>query len=155
MRWIFILYAGVFGLEYLPDIRCFKVESAEQENMECWVDAKDFIVADVIRWKEGVFDTRRRGRTPPIGERLIAAEVLQREGDAWARLLVRACSITRKNAAGRTVPTIKSGEVIRRARRTLLRGKVERLLWDNESARAAVVASKPVKSRFVKAEDEA
>lgn len=116
--------------------------------MEQWIEAKDFIAADVIRWKEGVFDDRRRGKPLRIGERQVAAEVLQRGEDGWVRLLVRACTITKNEAAGKAVQSLKAGEQIRRASKTLLRGKVERLLWDDESARAAVLASKPIKSRF-------
>lgn len=116
--------------------------------MEQWIEAKDFIAADVIRWKEGVFDNRRRGKALRIGERQVAAEVLQRGEDGWVRLLVRACTITKDEVAGRTVQSLKAGEPIRRSIKTLLRGKVERLLWDDESARAAVLASKPAKSRF-------
>ncbi len=116
--------------------------------MEQWVEAKDFIAADVIRWTEGVFDNRRRGKALCIGERQVAAEVLQRGEDGWVRLLVRACTITKDEAAGKAIQPLKSDELIRRASKTLLRGKVERLLWDDESARVAVLASKPAKSRF-------
>lgn len=116
--------------------------------MEQWIEAKDFIAADVIRWKEGVFDNRRRGKALRIGERQVAAEVLQRGEDGWVRLLVRACTITKDEVAGRTVQSLKAGEPIRRSIKTLMRGKVERLLWDDESARAAVLASKPAKSRY-------
>lgn len=116
--------------------------------MEQWVEAKDFIAADVIRWTEGVYDNRRRGKALRIGERLVAAEVLQRGKDGWVRLLVRACTITKDEMGGRTVQTLKTGALIRRASKTLLRGKVERLLWGDESARAVVLASTPAKSRF-------
>lgn len=122
--------------------------------MEQWVEAKDFIAADVIRWTEGVYDNRRRGKALRIGERRVAAEVLQRGEDGWVRLLVRACTITKDEMGGRTIHTLKAGELIRRADKTLMRGKVERLLWGDESARVAVLASKPAKSRFVKPKEE-
>lgn len=122
--------------------------------MEQWVEAKDFIAADVIRWTEGVFHNRRRGKALRIGERLVAAEVLQRGEDGWVKLLVRACTITKDEMAGKAIQTFKTGEQIRRAIKTVLRGKPERLLWDDESARAAVKASKPAGSRFVKPVDK-
>ncbi len=118
--------------------------------MEQWVSAEDFIAADLIRWKEGVFHNRRRGKALRIGERLVAAEVLHRGEDGWVKLLVRACTIIKDDVAGKTVRPLKAGEEIRRASKSLLRGKVERLLWDDESARATVLASKPAASRFVK-----
>lgn len=116
--------------------------------MEQWIEARDFIAADVIRWKEGVFQNRRRGKALRIGERQIAAEVLHRGKDGWVKLLVRGCTITKDEAAGKPVQALKTGEEIRRAAKTILRGKVERLLWRDETARAAVLASKPAKSRF-------
>ena len=116
--------------------------------MEQWVEARDFIAADVIRWTEGGFEKRRRGKALRIGERQVAAEVLHRGEDGWVRLLVRLCMTTRADVAGKSVQVLKTGELIRRASKTLLRGKVERLLCEDESARAAVLASKPAKSRF-------
>lgn len=127
---------------------------AEQESMEQWVEAEDFIAADVIRWREAVYDRRRHGKAQRIGERLVVAEVIVRDEDGWVALLVRACTITKDEFAGRTVPSIKKDDQIRRAAKTVLRGKVERLLWDDESARAAVLASKPAKSRFVVPKDD-
>ena len=116
--------------------------------MEIWVPEPDFITADVIRWTEGVFDKRRRGKPLCIGERLVTAEVSERGEDGWVRLLVRACAITRDDYAGKHVTILKPESAIRRGAKTILRGKPERLLWEDESARAAVLASKPAKSRF-------
>lgn len=113
-----------------------------------WIPTKDFIAADVIRWREGVFDRRRKGKALRIGERDVIAEVLSRGEDGWVRLLVRACETTKDEFAGKSVEALKDDTQIRRGLKTILRGKPERLLWDDEIARAAVVASKPVKSRF-------
>ena len=121
--------------------------------MEQWIEGRDFIAADVIRWKEGVFHNRRKGKALRIGERQVAAEVLQRGEDGWVKLLVRGCTITKDEAAGRSVQALKAGEQIRRASKTILRGRVERLLWHDESARAAVLASKPAKSHFAQLAD--
>jgi hypothetical protein len=119
--------------------------------MDQWIPATDFIAADVVRWTEGVFDNRRRGKALRIGERVIAAEVLHRGDDGWVRLLVRACMITKDEQAGRTIPVFKAGESLRRGVKTLLRGKTERLLWSDESARNAVLG-RFENSRFVQRE---
>lgn len=107
--------------------------------MAPWVPAKDFIEADVIRWEEGVFDRRRGKKASRIGERVVVAEVLKSGADGWVRLLIRACAISLDEIAGRRVPGLKSETEIRRANKTILRGKPERLLWSDESARDDVV----------------
>jgi len=122
--------------------------------MDQWVPATDFIAADVIRWTEGIYDRRKRGKALRIGERLVAAEVIERGKDGWVKLLVRASTVTKDEVAGRSITLLKSGEALRRGEKTILRGKPQRLLWDDESARTAVLASKPVKSGFFQAEDE-
>lgn len=104
----------------------------------------DFIVADVIRWKEGVFKNRRRKKAKPmrLGERLVIAEVLRDEA-GWVYLLVRGCEVVSANMGWnlRDVPLLAKNTETKRKRKTIARGKPERLLWSDESARA-VVASK-------------
>lgn len=118
--------------------------------MDQWVEAEDFIAADVIRWKEAVFDRGgRRKKALRIGERQVIAEVIDRGADGWVRLLVRACTITRDDQAGKHVPALKPESEIRRGEKTILRGKPERLFWDEEEARDAVMA-KPRGSRFTR-----
>jgi hypothetical protein len=102
----------------------------------------DFIAADVIRWKEGVFKNRRNKKAKPIrtGERLVTAEVLRDEA-GWVYLLVRACEVT-SAAFGwdiRDVRSLSKNTEIKRKRVTIARGKAERLLWSDESARVVVV----------------
>lgn len=122
--------------------------------MDQWIPATDFIAADVVRWTEGIYDRRKRGKALRIGERLIAAEVIERGKDGWIKLLVRASTITKDEVAGRSIIPIKPGEALRRGEKTILRGKPQRLPWDDESARSAVVASQPIKSGFFKTEEE-
>lgn len=113
-----------------------------------WIEAGDFIAADVIRWTEAVFDRKGRSKKAvKIGERRVTAEVLEHDGD-WARLLVRACEITRDEQAGRTVEKFKPETSIKRASKTIRRGKAERLRWNDETKRDSVVRDKQ-KSRFV------
>ena len=123
--------------------------------MDQWVPAQDFIAADVIRWTEGIYDRRRRGKALRIGERLVAAEVIERGKDGWVKLLVRACTITKDEFAGRPIILLKAGETLRRGEKTILRGKPQRLLWDDESARTAVVQGSTRGSRYIsKVDDE-
>ena len=107
------------------------------------IQSGEFIVADVIRWKEGVYDNRksRKKKAPRLGDRLITAEVLYGpDTRGWVRLLVRKCEILTELSVKKPTPISPTTE-IRRAARTILRGKPERLLWSDESARA-LVASK-------------
>lgn len=114
--------------------------------MGSWISADEFIEADVIRWTEGIFDRRRGGKKAQrIGERLMTAEVLRRTEDGWLTLLIRGCSITRDDFAGRKIPSLKIESEVRRAIKTVLRGKPERLLWSDEDARLCVVRQ----SRFL------
>lgn len=114
--------------------------------MEQWVSASEcFIEADVIRWNESVFQNRRRGKGKPlrIGERQVIAEVLRTDRDGWVFLLVRACTITADNFAGRNILPLKFEAQIKRAQKTILRGKPERLLWSDESARDVLLRHPP------------
>lgn len=119
--------------------------------MDQWVPATDFIAADVIRWTEGIYDRRKRGKALRIGERLVAAEVIERGKDGWVNLLVRASTITKDEVAGRSIIRLKPGEALRRGEKTILRGKPQRLLWDDETARDAVLG-KFAGSRFALSE---
>jgi hypothetical protein len=109
-----------------------------------WVPIQDggFIAADVIRWKEGVYRPRRSRKAIAlrIGDRLVIAEVLK-EPDAkgWVRLLVRKSEIILELSVKKPL-LISPGTEITRASRTIIRGKGERLLWSDESARAIVAS---------------
>jgi hypothetical protein len=122
--------------------------------MDQWVPATDFIAADVVRWTEGIYDRRRRGKALRIGERLVAAEVMERGKDGWVKLLVRACTITKDEFAGRPIILLKAGETLKRGERTILRGKPQRLLWDDETARMAVVQGNSRGSRYIKRDED-
>lgn len=112
--------------------------------MGAWTRCGDgFIEADVIRWKEAVWDSprKRKGAALRIGERLVTAEVVADEGE-WVRLLVRECLETARFSVRKPVVLFKAGTVIRRARKTIIKyGEPERLLWSDESARACLLAA--------------
>ena len=108
-----------------------------------WVSAADGIIeADVIRWKEAAFQNRRRkkARSIRLGERLVIAEVLQ-DADAkgLVNLLVRGCEMI-SETPGRKVPLLTLKTTIKRARKTIMRGNPERLLWSDESARVLLAS---------------
>jgi hypothetical protein len=107
--------------------------------MSKWVPCgSGFIEADVIRWKEAVWEKRQRlrGRAVNAGERLVTAEVI-RDADGWVELLVRESTIVSEKPGWLLKPLPKNVEV-RRRRRTIERGNPERLLWSDESVRAGL-----------------
>lgn len=115
-----------------------------------WISASEgFIEADVIRWTEGIYAKRRRknAKSRRIGKRQVTAEVLEATDDGWLTLLVRACVITKDDFAGRRLPPLKIGDEIKRARRTVDRGKPERLLWSDEDARQSVIDCRKLTSK--------
>jgi hypothetical protein len=100
-----------------------------------------FIEADVIRWKENVWEKRSRSRTARAvnaGERMVTAEVI-RDKDGWVDLLLRGSTIVSEKPGWLLEPLPKNLEV-RRRRRTIERGNPERLLWSDESVRAGVAS---------------
>jgi hypothetical protein len=101
-----------------------------------------FIEADVIRWKEPVYEKHGwRGKSVRAGERLVVAEVLKGlDKDGWVHLLIRRCEVV-SESQGRAVRTmLPIGTKTKRKFKTIVRGKAERLLWSDESARAVLVS---------------
>src|ERR1700687_363165 len=110
--------------------------------MQKWVPCgSGFIEADVIRWKEAVWEKRQRlrGRAVNAGERMVTAEVL-RDADGWVELLVRECTIVSEEPGWLLKPLPKNVEV-RRRRKTIEGGNPERLLWSDESVRAGLIST--------------
>ncbi len=59
--------------------------------------------------------------------------------DGWLKLLVRACVIAKSDFAGKTILPLRLGSQMKRTRgKTVERGKPERMLWSDESARRSV-----------------
>ena len=100
-----------------------------------------FIQADVIRWKEGVFERRgpRGRRVVKAGDRVMTAEVLKEaDRQGWVLLKVVGCAVGVSRIHRRELIPVKVGTEIRRAYKTIVKGKPERLLWSEESVRAMV-----------------
>lgn len=113
----------------------------KKNGMGEWVPVgNDFIEADVIRWKEGVFKNKRgkSRKAVRIGERLVTAEVLKMDNQGWVNLLVRACEVVSLGWNIRELPLLPKETEIKRKCTTISRGNAERLLWSDESARASV-----------------
>jgi hypothetical protein len=114
-----------------------------------WIPvAGGFIEADVIRWREGVFSRRgpKGARPLNIGSRLVMAEVLRDDDEeGWVVLLIRGCEIVSEKD-GKKVELVPKGKEVRRARKTIMRGKPERLPWSDEAARD-IVASRFIGNR--------
>jgi hypothetical protein len=115
-----------------------------EETKTGWIPLEDeqLIVGDVVRWKEFVYAPRRSRKAKPqrLGERFVAAEVVKaNDGKGWIGLLVRKCEILAEFAV-RKPPLISVGTEVTRSIKTVLRGKPERLLWSDESARAIVMS---------------
>jgi hypothetical protein len=114
--------------------------NSRAEGMTKWIPCgKGFIEADVIRWKEAVWEKRSRRRTARAvnaGERMVVAEVIS-DKDGWVELLVRGCTIVSEKP-GWLLKPLATNIAVRRRRRTIERGNPERLLWSDESARAGL-----------------
>jgi hypothetical protein len=111
----------------------------------------DFIAADVIRWKEPVWEKRgpKQGRAMIIGDRLVTAQVLREEEDSgFVILLVMACEVLLDKSRRKTIQPLEKNKEIARKRKSLEKGRPERMLWegDGECVRAGLV-TKPEKER--------
>lgn len=112
--------------------------------MTKWISiAGGFSEADVIRWREAIYERRgSRGKSLRVGKRLVIAEVLKAaDNTGWVHLRIQRCDVV-SEVQGRTVRAMTQiGSNTNRKLRTIMRGKPDRLLWTDESARA-IVASK-------------
>lgn len=101
-----------------------------------------FVKADVIRWKEGVWERRGpRGRQRAVlaGDQVMTAEVLhEADRDGWVLLKVVGCVVGVSRIHRRELIPVKVGTEIRRAYKTIVKGHAERLLWSDENVRAMV-----------------
>lgn len=101
-----------------------------------------FIEADVIRWKEAVWERRgpRQGRAVKIGDRVVIAEVLRdADEEGWVYLLIRGCEVF-PGKTEKKIEALPKGKEVKRKRATVARGKPERLLWSDEGARALLAS---------------
>lgn len=102
---------------------------------ENWIPCGNgFIEADVIRWKESAWERRGRSKRSSavnVGDRMVTGEVIREDGEGWVHVLVRRYAVVSEKP-GRQVALLAKGAEVRRKRRTIERGKPERLLWSDE-----------------------
>ena len=110
-----------------------------------WIPCgSSFIEADVVRWSEGVWEKpcrRPEGKSIHVGDRAVTAEVPRIDG-GWVDLLVRDGKVVSEKSGWKVAP-VATGTEVRRKRRTIKKGKPERLLWSDESVRALLVSRLP------------
>jgi hypothetical protein len=111
--------------------------------MTVWLACADgFIAADVIRWREGIWERRgpKGGRSMKIGDRDVIAEVIDGpDEDGFVTLLVRDCVVLTDNLR---TGQLKAGERMRRKAATIQRGEPARMRWSDEAARASIRGSR-------------
>lgn len=122
--------------------------------MPRWIPCgENFIVGDVVRWKEAIWKprTRAKGRPKVIGERLIVAEVTAIAGDGMAILLIKRCDAKAAEVWLKPLPKLEAGTTVKRRRSTITKGGAARYIWggsDGESVRGQLT------SKFRKAVEE-
>lgn len=105
----------------------------------------EFIVADVIRWREPVWKPQpRNSKKKPVmlGHRTVTGQIARIDRGGWVHVQVAACTVEPSPRCLRPLYPLQVGEDIKRQRGKIGHGKVDRLPWSDESARAAIVGSR-------------
>ena len=105
----------------------------------------EFIVADVIRWREPIWKPQpRKSEKPPtmIGHRVITGQISKIDRYSWVHIQAAACTMTSLPRWWHPIAPLEIGKPIRRRREKIGQGRVDRLPWSDESARAAIVRSR-------------
>lgn len=106
--------------------------------MPTWIDATgDVVAGDTIRFTEGVFGGSR-WKPQFLGDRMITGRILRESygSDRWQH------TFTIEVLESNGMEAIAAGATIRRKGRNVYRNGIERLLWEDESARDRVAAEK-------------
>lgn len=112
-----------------------------------WVTCgTEFIVADVVRWCEPIWKPQARAskkKPAVIGKRCVTGQIIRIDRAGWVHIKVVACTAEAAPHWLRPMPPpLAPGEIIRRQHSKIGQGKVVRLPWSDETARAAVVGSR-------------
>lgn len=103
-----------------------------------WISCEDrFIESDVLRWVESVFEERRK-KLVRVAKLRVTAQFDRVDGD-YIVLTVGVVEVLEDRSGGRKALKFKVGDEIRRKRSTVEKGRPERRLWSDETARLKVV----------------
>ena len=107
------------------------------------IDNGDIRPGDVVRWEQGYFikrGSKKFGHSVLVGMRVTSMQVSEVTPDGWVIGAVLSCEAGVSKVHRREVEKLKIGEPCRRAYKTLIKGKGERLEWPDESLRAVLVS---------------
>lgn len=104
-----------------------------------WVPFEgEFLESDVIRWTEAIWaPNRRKKQKRPWGTQEVTGQITAIDGDFIAIKVMKA-EIKQNNIA-KTLKLHEVESVIRKKKKTLLKGNSERMLWSDEGARYSLV----------------
>ena len=103
----------------------------------------DIRPGDVVRWEQGYWikrGSKKFGKAVLVGMRTTTIEVKEISADGWVSGEVLSCEAGASKVHRREVEKLKIGEPVKRAYKTLIKGKGERLEWPDESSRAVLVS---------------
>ena len=103
----------------------------------------DIRPGDVVRWEQGQWikrGSKKFGRSVLVGTRVTTMQVNEVTADGWITGEVRSCEVGVSRVHRREVEKLKVGAPVKRAYKTLVKGKGERLEWPDESLRAVLVS---------------
>lgn len=105
------------------------------------IDNGDIRDGDVVRWEQGYWikrGARGGGRAVLVGMRTTTIEVKEVTPDGWISGEVLRCEVGVSSVHRREVEKLKEGEKVKRAYKTLIKGKGERMEWPDESFRSVL-----------------
>lgn len=104
----------------------------------------DIRAGDVVRWSQGFWikrGSKKFGKAVLVGDRVTTMEVKDVSADGWISGEVLSCEVGVSKVHRREVQKLKKGELIKRAYKTLIKGKAERMEWPDEGSRGVLQSS--------------
>lgn len=107
------------------------------------VDNGDVRTGDVVRWEQGYWikrGSKKFGKAVLVGMRTTTMEIKDVSEDGWICGEVLSCETGVSRVHRREVAALKKGEAVKRAYKTLIKGKAERMEWPDEGSRSVLVS---------------